>query len=216
MHIRYRHNKCLDDLGLKYGTDKASNHHDYLHFYESRLNYLREKGILLIEIGVYHGSSIAMWREYFQEATVVGIDYNPDCKKYETNHINVRIGDGASVDFLGSIIKEFGSPMIVIDDGSHRWDHQIRTFQFLFPLMQAGGHYVIEDIDTSFETHLKQAPFQGESDISAFDYIYKLSRVVVGEAALGSERPYDEFIAQHAKAVYSIEHFRRATMINKK
>jgi hypothetical protein len=208
--------KSLDGIGRKYGTDKASQHHDYLRFYESRFAYLRNEKFTFIEIGVFKGASVAMWGDYFPNATIVGIDYKADCAQYASNRVNIEIGNAADTDFLRSVVNKYGAPTIVIDDGSHRWDHQIIALQTYFPLLKPGGHFVIEDIDTSFEAHLKQARFQGESEISAFDYIYKLSRVLVGEAALGSEQPYDAFIGEWAPKVWTIESYRRTVMINRK
>jgi hypothetical protein len=206
----------LDAIGRKRGTDQASHHHDYLRFYESRFQYLRNEKFTFIEIGVFKGASVAMWGEYFPKATIVGVDYTPECAQYASDRVNIEIGDASNPEFLKSLVKKYGAPTIVIDDGSHRWDHQILALQTFFPMLKPGGHFVLEDIDTSFEAHLKQARFQGESDISAFDYIYKLSRVVVGEAALGSEKAYDDFIAEWAPKVWTIESYRRTVMINRK
>lgn len=208
--------ETLDAIGLRHGTDKASKIHDYLRFYAKRFEHLRDEKFVLIEIGVFKGASVAMWADYFPRATIVGVDYTPDCARFERDRIKIVIGNAGEADFLRSLVDRFGAPQIIIDDGSHRWDHQILALQTLFPLLQRGGHFVVEDIDTSFEAHLREAAFQGQSDISAFDYLYKLSRVVVGEQALGSEQPYDDFIAKYARDVFTIEHYRRTVMINRK
>ena len=39
---------------------------------------------------------------------------------------------------------------LIIDDGSHHPDHQILTFNYLFPLLIEEGIYIIEDIETSY------------------------------------------------------------------
>jgi hypothetical protein len=64
----------LHELGLKYKTDKAT-YHNFLKFYEKHINKALVKKFL--EIGVYKGASLKMWREYFDEATVIeGWDIN--------------------------------------------------------------------------------------------------------------------------------------------
>lgn len=206
----------LNEIGIKFDTDKHSELHDFLTLYERRFNYLRNLDIVFFEIGVLRGGSIKMWREYFPLAKIVGIDMDNDCSKLQTSDITIRIGNASDPIFLEKLISEFSSPTIVIDDGSHRWDHQITTFKYLFPLLKPGGLYIIEDIDTSFELHLQKAPFKGGSSISAFDYIYKLSRAVCAERALGSERPYDDFIELYAPWVGTIELGRRMVIISKK
>lgn len=206
----------LDEIGQHYGTDKSSRIHDYLNFYESRFAGFREQEFTLIEIGVFRGASVRMWADYFPNARIVGVDYEPSARTYADSRISIVIGNAGDPGFLESLTETFGRPRLVIDDASHRWDHQITGLQTLFPLVQPGGHYVVEDIDTSFEGHLRQAPFQGESLISAFDYTYKLTRYMVGDAAMGSEGPYDSFVAENYKHVNSVEYYRRVALINKR
>lgn len=208
--------ETLDAIGLRHGTDKASNLHAYLDFYAKRFEYLRDEAFVFMEIGVLNGASVAMWAEYFPRALIVGVDYTPECAKFATDRIKIAIGDAGEPAFLHSLVERFGAPRIIIDDASHRWDHQILALQTFFPLLPPGGHFVIEDIDTSFEGQLKKARFQGHSGISGFDYVYKLARVVVAEGALAPEMPYDQFIATHARNVSTIELHRRTAMINKK
>jgi cephalosporin hydroxylase len=206
----------LDELGRKHGTDKASQHHDFLRLYEKRLSHLRTQRFTMFEVGVYHGASVATWSEYFSQAVIVGLDIDPQCKQYERSNIHIRIGDQSDAQFLFDTIIEFGKPRLIIDDGSHRWDHQITTFQILFPLLEPGGFYICEDIDTSFDAHLKQADFAGLSSISTFDYLVKLLRLVTGDAAVRDERPYDLFISSNYSKIESAEFARRTCIIRKR
>lgn len=206
----------LNELGLRHGTDKSSEIHDYLNLYERRFRDLRDKAFVMIEVGVLRGASVHMWGEYFPKARIVGIDFDPDCGGQEGENISIRIGDASSVDFLFDVVQEFGKPLIVIDDGSHRWDHQIVLLQTLFPLLLPGGFFVVEDLDTSFERHLATAAFQGYSKISAFDYLCKLARRTVADAAFGNEEPYDLFIEKYHQHVGSVEFGRRTCIVSKK
>ena len=47
-------------------------------------------------------------------------------------------------------LKEIGPWTVVVDDGSHVPQHQLLTFQRLFPTVVPGGLYIIEDIETSY------------------------------------------------------------------
>jgi hypothetical protein len=91
-----------------------------------------------------------MWRYYFPEATIVGIDINPLCKEHEQEGINVRIGDQTDEKFLQSLIDEFGTFDLIIDDGSHHVAHVNKTFQFLFPKLADEGIYFIEDTHAAY------------------------------------------------------------------
>ena len=91
-----------------------------------------------------------MWRYYFPEATIVGIDINPLCKEHEQEGINIRIGDQTDEKFLQSLIDEFGTFDLIIDDGSHHVAHVNKTFQFLFPKLADEGIYFIEDTHAAY------------------------------------------------------------------
>jgi hypothetical protein len=73
----------LNEIGLKNNTDKSSTIHDYLKKYEKYFPFKRDDKITLLEIGVLNGSSVKSWKEYFVNANIIGVDINPDCKKYE-------------------------------------------------------------------------------------------------------------------------------------
>lgn len=206
----------LDALGLEQGTDKASNHHDFLRFYERRLGHLRDAAFTLIEVGVYQGGSVRTWEKYLPNARIVGLDINPECRRFQTDRVAIRIGDASNPGFLFDVVAEFGKPLVFVDDGSHRWDHQIATLQVMFPILRPGGIYVLEDIDTSFEGWTRAAPFAGLSPISAFDYIVRLARPVVAADRLGDEPPHDLFILDNHAWVGSVELARRTAILAKK
>ncbi|ACA17530.1 O-methyltransferase [Methylobacterium sp. 4-46] len=204
----------LNEIGLKHGTDKASNVHDYLNFYEKRLAHLREESFTLFEIGVYQGASVRMWEEFFPNATIVGLDINPATQAAEAGRIKMRIGDQSSVKFLFSVINEFGPPRIVIDDGSHRWDHQIQTLNILLPFVPAGGRYIVEDIHTSSD-HMKK-DYQGFSQVSGFEYLSRLSHLICTHDVAGPSEIFDNFLYSHYQEIESVEFARRTAIINKK
>lgn len=206
----------LDSIGQKYDTDKVSTLHDFLSFYDRRLSHLRQMSFTLMEIGVLRGGSVKTWSEYFPNARIVGLDINAECKQHENENISIRIGDASDPNFMFDVISEFGKPLVLIDDGSHRWDHQIFCLQLLFPLLLPGGYYIMEDIDTSFQEHLEKAPFDGTSTISAVDYLNKLARCIIGERALKDEKPFDLFIERSSTQIGTIELGRRTSVISKK
>ena len=207
--------QSLDSIGLKTGTDKSSGAHDYLRLYEKRLAHLRNMTFTMFEVGVYNGGSAAMWSEFFPSATIVGIDINPDCKKFEQGNVKIRIGDQTDIKFLMGLITEFGAPTVFLDDGSHRWDDQVATLHIMYPFVVPEGIYICEDIDTSFDRHLLDADFKNLAKISTYDYLNNLSRMVVGDSAVVAEKPYDLFIAQNYKTVDTIEMSRRTCLITK-
>jgi hypothetical protein len=123
----------------------------YLEIYEHHFGAYRGKPLKFLEIGVFRGGSLEMWRSYFgDQAEICGVDIDPQCKAYETPGTRVRIGSQADPAFLKGVVAEFGAPDIILDDGSHVARHQEVSFKTLFPLLKEGGIYAIEDMHTAY------------------------------------------------------------------
>jgi len=133
----------LHQIGLKHGTDKAT-HHLYCDFYEKELEGLNLKRIL--EIGVKDGASLRMWKEFYPNAEVIGLDITDPLTILGC--ITLKI-DATDVYSLGDL----GKFDLIIDDGSHNTKDQQISFQYLFNHgLNHGGIYIIEDVHTSFYT----------------------------------------------------------------
>lgn len=128
--------------------------HKWWHYFEIYHQYFekfRNKPITILEIGVQHGGSIRMWKEYFgKDAKVVGIDIDSQCKELEEPGIDVRIGSQDDPIFLQSIIDEYDKFDIIIDDGGHYMNQQIISLDILYPFVSDNGIYLCEDIQTSY------------------------------------------------------------------
>lgn len=123
----------------------------YLSVYEHHFNRFVNRPLTLIEIGCLHGGSLQMWKRYFgPHATIVGIDIDPAVKSHEEDQIHIRIGDQSDTKFLKSLVDEFGPFDIVIDDGSHICEHQVTSFQELYPHVKDNGIYAVEDLHTNY------------------------------------------------------------------
>ena len=123
----------------------------YFDIYEKHFNRFVGQEILLLEIGVFKGGSAQMWKSYFGEkAKIVGIDIDPKCRTLANENFSVEIGNQSDVNFLNNVIKKYGKPNIVIDDGSHIMSDVISTFEFLYYNTHQKGVYLIEDTHTSY------------------------------------------------------------------
>jgi len=144
----------LQELGVKYGTDKSTHTYKgftYLNFYQRYLSSIRLDVKVFVEIGVLNGKSIKMWEEYFPNAIIYGIDINPNCKQYESERIKIFIGSQDDEEFLNGLKSEIGEIDVLLDDGSHITKHQIKTFDVLYNSVKVGGFYIIEDLANSYE-----------------------------------------------------------------
>lgn len=143
--------KTLQQIYKSYSNDKPSKGgdkgtlHSYIDYYENLFSFddMRGRAKRVLEIGVHTGHSLALWREYFHNALVIGVELNArriDESLVEDCH--VIIGDATKEETFGGI----DNIDVVIDDGSHRLEHQLKTFEILWPRMAKGGIYCIEDI----------------------------------------------------------------------
>ena len=142
------------NLWQSFQTNSKKVIHKWAHYfpiYERHLAEYRNKTITVLEIGVSKGGSLQMWSNFFGPlATIVGIDIDPQCKGHEGDGIHVRIRNQSDANFLDQIVKEFGIPDIVIDDGSHKMDDIISSFQYLYPKLPKNGTYIVEDLHTAY------------------------------------------------------------------
>ena len=142
----------LDILAHKYGTDKCSSKHNYVKWYDRYFSSIRNNNLNLLEIGIQKGFSLLMWKEYFKNSNIFGVDKKKR-RGYDKRLKGIKyfIGNGADCYFLSSVVaKVKGGFDIIIDDASHNPTHQISSFRCLFSQLNNGGIYVIEDLQTSY------------------------------------------------------------------
>jgi hypothetical protein len=123
----------------------------YFDIYHRHFARFRGQPLTMIEIGVFNGGSLRMWRDYFgPQATIVGVDVNPECKQFAEPGIDIVIGDQADRAFLRSLCDRYPGLAILVDDGGHRMHQQIATFEETYPRLRSDGIYLCEDTHTSY------------------------------------------------------------------
>lgn len=139
--------KNMFQAGIPYKTDKIT-HHGYERFYDYFLHSFKYKHFHFFEIGIDSGRSLKMWNDYFVNAKIYGMDIDHE---YEHKKGKIFKGDQSKKKDLDMIINEIKTSDFIIDDGSHVPEHQLFTFNYLFDkLLNYGGIYIIEDIETSY------------------------------------------------------------------
>ena len=92
------------------------------------------------------GNSLRMWRDYFNNANVYGIDVRKDLM-FTENRITTFVANQNSEQDLKSVIDKINAPLdIIIDDGSHLGNHQVFSFMYLHKYLAPNGIYIIEDV----------------------------------------------------------------------
>lgn len=119
----------------------------YFPIYNDHFSRFRGRRIRLLEIGVYSGGSLDMWRKYFgDDCEIIGVDINPECKRFEGNGVSIHIGNQSDRDFWRRLHDTVGEFDIVIDDGGHKPRLQRPTFGEILRVIKPGGVYLCEDL----------------------------------------------------------------------
>jgi hypothetical protein len=122
----------------------------YFPAYERHFSRYVNRPVVFWEIGVGEGGSLQLWKRYFGPyAQIVGLDIR-DKSKFEEDQIAIRVGDQADPAVLQGLLDEFGSPDVLLDDGSHVMSDIEATFRFLYPRLARDGVYVVEDLHTAY------------------------------------------------------------------
>ena len=125
----------------------------YFSIYETHFSRYRGQRLRFLEIGVSHGGSLDMWKQYFgPRASIIGVDNDPACRRFHGDQVEIIIGDQGDPAFLASLAKQVGEIDAILDDGGHRMDQQILSFEHLYPLVKDSGVYMCEDVHTSYDS----------------------------------------------------------------
>ena len=139
----------LSKLAKPYGTDKYE--HGYTEIYQQYFKDIKHKKLRILEIGIgggentkFVGNSLKMWPKYFPKSEILGIDiYDKSLLDYR----RIKTFQGSQSD--EKFLSQFHNLDIIIDDGSHINSDVIRSFEILFPKLNVGGYYCVEDTQVS-------------------------------------------------------------------
>lgn len=119
----------------------------YLDIYHRHFSRFAGTEVHVMEVGVYSGGSLQMWKEYFgPQCRVYGVDIHPACQDYEDEVTKIFIGDQADRLFWASVKEAVPTLDILIDDGGHFPEQQITTLEEILPHLRPGGVYLCEDV----------------------------------------------------------------------
>lgn len=192
----------LTDLANKHGTDKGTAvgaAHGYTEIYARYFGTHRGDVKKVLEIGIAGGASLWMWREYFPNATIFGIDHND---KYamamagKDPFIQTVCMEATKKEDWDHFAKCWGGDFdIIIDDGGHFSNQIIAAFGNAWPLLGPGGLYFVEDTHQIFEQ-------EKSYDLTAFKYFASLTEARLheyghGQTARPSEASDIEFYHQY-------------------
>jgi len=119
----------------------------YFEIYQRHFQKFVGREVNVLEIGVYSGGSLGMWKHCFGPGCrVYGVDIEPACKSYESDSVKIFIGDQADRQFWRTLRNQAPPMDIIIDDGGHVPQQQIVTLEETLPCLRPGGVFLCEDV----------------------------------------------------------------------
>jgi hypothetical protein len=139
----------------------------YAPIYHAIFRHLRDQPLALLEIGIgtlvpgayssMHGyghdlpgyrpgASLRAWREYFPRASIHGVDVQPDTMISGEDRIATALCDSTDAQAAAAYLSRAAGFDVIIDDGAHAAELQMRTLRNFYPSLRPGGIYVIEDV----------------------------------------------------------------------
>ena len=171
--LEYNQKKTYNDgFTDKWSNDKNNGHSYVQNFYEKEFKKFKNKNISLLEIGIFTGGSLKLWKEYFKNPkTIIGVDITSEylSDKYsDIEGIEYFFENAYDVEF----IKNLPNFDIIIDDGPHTLHSQIEAINLYLPKLNKGGVFVIEDIqdDSWFNSLIEESKKVSENDLSDVNY----------------------------------------------
>lgn len=142
-------------LFARFNSNKARRPFDkWVHYFDIYARTLAPyvgTDVRVLEIGVFHGGGLDQLRYLLGErAVLVGADVDPAARDACLGRFEVAIGDQSDPQFLDSVVAQYGPFDVIIDDGGHTMHQQITAVERLFPTLNDGGVYLVEDTHTSY------------------------------------------------------------------
>ncbi len=181
----------------------------YLEAYDKFFHCYRGKKVRVLEIGVWQGGSLQMWKDYFGEyAEIVGVDIDPKCKLLEEDRIEIAIGRQEDRNFLKYLHKKYGTFDVIIDDGGHHMEQQIIAFDEMFGALSDNGVYCCEDLCTSYWSEY-EGGYKRESTFVEF------SKGMIDEINAFQNRSGQPSISRYTTQVKSISYYNTIVFVEK-
>jgi hypothetical protein len=131
-------------------TDKNTTH-SYLELYEKLLFSKKDNAKNVLEVGIFDGGSIKLWHDYFQNATIYGLDVKKISDTWDGIKNNKRINLGCfdaynDIFFKRHFLNKNIKFDMMLDDGPHTLESMKQFIKLYSQIISDDGILIIEDI----------------------------------------------------------------------
>lgn len=156
----------LSEICSIYRTDKNCVHSYVDNVYEELFKDIRYSTKKLLEIGIEGGGSLFMWRDYFPNAEIFGIDEKSNNQLKNRERIKTFKGDAyekSMVDFVGNNFD------IIIDDGPHTLKSILFVVKEYINKLAPNGILIIEDFQDFDWTNIVRRKLKNDFEADVRD-----------------------------------------------
>lgn len=146
----------LCDFCVQYGTDKVI--WGYTPFYHTLLDPRRPYVKTVLEVGICGfrdipnnvvGASLFVWRDYFPNAEIYGLDNDGRFIFNDQQRIHTRLADAYDQPQFAAALADMGvregSIDFFVDDAVHEPHFQVKLVHDAWPYIRPGGVFAIEE-----------------------------------------------------------------------
>ncbi len=172
--------KSLKELNDAFTTSPhyVVKEQQYFHAYVALFDHLRNTKCTFVEIGILGGGSLFMWRNWLgPDARIVGIDLNPEVKKWQEYGFEIYVGDQGDPAFVQNTLEKIGGFDALLDDGGHQSFQQVSTLLGALKSADRNCVIAIEDTSASF-----MKDFSKHGSRSFLEYAKSLTDVLVSRS----------------------------------
>jgi GR25 family glycosyltransferase involved in LPS biosynthesis len=193
----------LIDINFYY-TDKNTTH-SYFSTYNELFKPIRQNAKNILEIGIgnffaKNGGSILLWKMFFKNALIHGVDIISADRLYDIILIDKNIktymnSDAYDLNFVDNFKNTNTKFDVIIDDGPHTLESQCKCIQFYSKLLSDNGILVIEDVqDIKWIEKFKEIT---PPELRKFIHVYDLR---------GNKNRYDDILFVINKNIININY----------
>ncbi|SAL39974.1 Mycinamicin VI 2''-O-methyltransferase [Caballeronia udeis] len=153
MHEKNLHDTWVDAGPICGAPDgEYSKPFSYLMYYEDEFKSLRDAPLTIVEIGVFRGQFLETLGRYFPNASILGIDSQPERATFQGKNIALAYGEQGDREGLDAVFRTHVPQRadIIIDDASHVGELTKSCYDVAIQWLKPGGRYYIEDWGTGY------------------------------------------------------------------
>jgi hypothetical protein len=147
-------------------TDKGTikdEGHAYTEFYNDIFEQYKNTGrkLYILEIGVQTGASLKMFNMFFDyNCEIYALDIDFTKNEYHAENVHLYTADQNSRQDIEKFLADIDNIKfdIILDDGSHKPEHQMHSLLYLYKSLKETGIYIIEDLHTYKWSKIEDSP----------------------------------------------------------